>query len=245
MTMQGEIFSKRSKKLLLTYGSKEYVDSVKSAMRDKEGGGDGLTGKNNEEKRNNTNRTKSTKFMNTVDPITDRGEELEKALDSNGRTLLHRAVSNGGRNLINLLNFGLPPLRNTANKEYYDFLDAADLLKLLGNDGLTFAALCFHDYSLWFTMIGQERPRHPPSLVALFDVLCAKVKAWVEYNADLAYAHNKHGSTAMEVASKDIKEVMQEVLLWHTRYRITEQRPEHMSATCYVFKGEHSNSIVW
>ena len=215
------------------------MDSVLSSLRDE---GDG---RKNEDKRNNTNRTKSTKFMNTVDQKTGRqGEELEKALDSEGRTLLHRAVSNGGRNLINLLNFGLPPLRNTANKEYYDFLDAEALLKLLGNDGLTFAALCFHDYSLWFTMIGQERPRHPPSLVALYDTLCAKVMAWVEYNADLAYAHNKHGSTAMEVASKDIKAVMQEVLLWHTRYRITEQRPEHMSATCFVFKGDHPSPLV-
>ena len=151
------------------------MDSVLSSLSG-EGEGEGRIGKNNEEKRNNTNRTKSTRFMNTGGQKTGRqGAELEKALDASGRTLLHRAVSNGGRNLINLLNFGLPPLRNNANKEYYDFLDAQDLLKLLGNDGLTFAALCFHDYSLWFTMIGQERPRRP-SLVALFDVLCAKVR---------------------------------------------------------------------
>ena len=30
---------------------------------------------------------------------------------------------------------------------------------------------------------------------------------------------------------------MQSLILWHGRYRITEQRPEHTSATCYVFKG--------
>ena len=174
------------------------MDSVLEALSG-EGGAEAP-----KEKRNNTGRTKSSRFITAGGGLkTGRdGEELEKALDSQGRTLLHRAVCNGGRNLVNLLNFGLPPLRNTANKEYYDLMDAPDLLKLLADTRLTFAALCFHDYSLWFVMIGQERPRHPPSLVALYDTLCFKVKAWVEFSADLAYAHNKHGSTAMEVASK-------------------------------------------
>ena len=34
-----------------------------------------------------------------------------------------------------------------------------------------------------------------------------------------------------------MKMIMQSLILWHGRYRITEQRPEHTSATCYVFKG--------
>ena len=34
-----------------------------------------------------------------------------------------------------------------------------------------------------------------------------------------------------------MKVLLDTVRLWHGRYRITELRPEHMSATCFVFKG--------
>ena len=44
------------------------------------------------------------------------------------------------------------------------------------------------------------------------------------------------GRTAIDLASKPMKEVLQSVWLWHGRYRITESRPEHVSATCLVFK---------
>ena len=42
---------------------------------------------------------------------------------------------------------------------------------------------------------------------------------------------------AIDIASKPMKSILQSVRLWHGRYRITESRPEHTSATCYVFKG--------
>ena len=48
---------------------------------------------------------------------------------------------------------------------------------------------------------------------------------------------DKDGRTAIDIASKPMKSIMQSVRLWHGRYRITEPRPEHVSATCYVFKG--------
>ena len=191
---------------------------------------------------------------------------LERLKDSKGRTLLHRVAKNAGTlptppgNLVNLLNFGVPPLRDENNKEYYDHLTAHQLLHLLcdgegmvsrggsgggsggnsssGNHGLTYEAMCFHDYSLWFVMIGQEPHDSPDSLVKLYEALKTKVKRWLEYDTNLAYARNKHGAIAMDVASKDIKAVMREVILWHGRYRIADmnKRPEHMSATCFVFK---------
>ena len=179
--------------------------------------------------------------------------KLERIKDSKGRTLLHRVAQNAGTlltppaNLVNLLNFGLPPLREN-NKEYYDHLTAHQLLYLLcdgdmvdngsGNTGLTYEAMCFHDYSLWFLMIGQEPQDSPDSLVKLYEALKTKVKGWLEYDTNLAYARNKHGAVAMDVASKDIKAVMREVILWHGRYRIADmnKRPEHMSATCFVFR---------
>ena len=36
---------------------------------------------------------------------------------------------------------------------------------------------------------------------------------------------------------------MQSVLLWHGRYRITESRPEHISATCFIFKAVDEQTI--
>ena len=36
---------------------------------------------------------------------------------------------------------------------------------------------------------------------------------------------------------------MQSVLLWHGRYRITEPRPEHISASCFIFKAVDEQTI--
>ena len=55
---------------------------------------------------------------------------------------------------------------------------------------------------------------------------------------ELALVLDSSGRPAMEMASVPMREAMQQVLLWHGRYRITDSRPEHISATCYVFKGE-------
>ena len=40
-----------------------------------------------------------------------------------------------------------------------------------------------------------------------------------------------------------LKAIMQSVLLWHGRYRITEPRPEHISATCFIFKAVDEQTI--
>ena len=54
---------------------------------------------------------------------------------------------------------------------------------------------------------------------------------------ELAYfVRDKDGRVAMDVASKPVKQAIQEMLLWHGRYRVTDPQPEHASATCFVFK---------
>jgi hypothetical protein len=69
----------------------------------------------------------------------------------------------------------------------------------------------------------------------LFADLLERVKHVV--TPDLAYvARDKDGRTAMDVASKPVKHAIQEMLLWHGRYRVTDPQPEHASATCFVFK---------
>ena len=42
--------------------------------------------------------------------------DLEMAVDARGNTLLHRQALRGGRNLVNLLNCGFPPLPNRDNQ---------------------------------------------------------------------------------------------------------------------------------
>ena len=45
--------------------------------------------------------------------------DLECAVDSRGNSLLHRQALRGGRNLVNLLNCGFPPLFNRDNQVRY------------------------------------------------------------------------------------------------------------------------------
>ena len=52
----------------------------------------------------------------------------------------------------------------------------------------------------------------------------------------LALALDASGRKAVDVASRPMKGIVQSVLLWHGRYRITDLRPEHASATCFVYK---------
>ena len=62
------------------------------------------------------------------------------------------------------------------------------------------------------------------------------MKEYVAAHPELARAQDTHGRTAISVASKSNKAAMQSVLLWHGRYALTEDRPEHASATCFVYK---------
>jgi len=52
----------------------------------------------------------------------------------------------------------------------------------------------------------------------------------------LALALDASGRKAVDVASRPMKGIVQSVLLWHGRYRVTDLRPEHASATCFVYK---------
>jgi len=40
-----------------------------------------------------------------------------------------------------------------------------------------------------------------------------------------------------------MKMVLQSASLWHGRYRLLETRPEHISATCFVYKAVDEKTI--
>ena len=48
---------------------------------------------------------------------------------------------------------------------------------------------------------------------------------------------------AVDVASKPMKEIMQSVLLWYGRYRLTESRPRHFSDSSYVFPAADERTV--
>jgi hypothetical protein len=164
--------------------------------------------------------------------------DLECAVDARGNTLLHRQALRGGRNLVNLLNCGFPPLPNKDNQVYFELLTPVQRLQLLTHADLLLPdALKFHDYDLWFKMVEQGMPGGAADSPArrLFADLLDRVKRVV--TPELAYfVRDKDGRVAMDVASKPVKQAIQEMLLWHGRYRVTDPQPEHASATCFVFK---------
>ena len=96
-------------------------------------------------------------------------------------------------------------------------------------------------HSLWFHIASQDGSKVP--IGASFDAICNYVTAFVAEHPDLAKAKDESGRIAIEMASKPIRSAMQSVLLWHGRYRITEARPDHMSATSYVFRAVDEQAI--
>jgi hypothetical protein len=52
-----------------------------------------------------------------------------------------------------------------------------------------------------------------------------------------------NGRVAVDVASKPMKEIVQSVLLWYGRYRLTESRPRHFSDSSYVFPAADERTV--
>ena len=88
-----------------------------------------------------------------------------------------------------------------------------------------------------------DRIRRTFTEMELFAKLLSIVEVLVSNHPTLAAAKDADGRAAVDVASKPMKLIMQSVLLWQGRYRITEPRPEHISATCFVFKAVDEHTI--
>jgi hypothetical protein len=64
----------------------------------------------------------------------------------------------------------------------------------------------------------------------------AAVQKCVASYSGLASAKDDKGRLAVDIASPSNKQAINALFLWHGRYRLIEPRPEHTSATCFVFK---------
>ena len=154
---------------------------------------------------------------------------------------MHLAVQNGKVDaFLALFNYGADyTSKNNHGKTCFDLLPVKDKLTILTTMELNLSLLEAHDYLLWFVVVQEDGT----SDVDLFTKLLAMVEALVSSHPTLAAAKDADGRAAVDVASKPMKLIMQSVLLWHGRYRITEPRPEHISATCFVFKAVDEHTI--
>ncbi len=83
-----------------------------------------------------------------------------------------------------------------------------------------------NQFNLWFSVITLEEV---PATEAF-------IIRHVEAHPELPEMKDKQGRSAYDMATATHKAIFQDLTLWFGRYRITETRPEHTSATCYVFK---------
>ena len=130
-------------------------------------------------------------------------------------------------------------IKNKQGMTCFDVMPAQDKLNVLTKMELNLSLLEAYNYALWFVIVQVA----DTSDADHFAKLLAMVEALISSHPSLASAKDADGRAAVDVASKPMKLIIQSVLLWHGRYRITEPRPEHISATCFVFKGVDEHTI--
>ena len=142
--------------------------------------------------------------------------------------------------VVALLNVGADvSIKDDDGKTCLDQFSAKDKLKILTMVQLNLSLLEAHNYALWFVIVQVADTTD----IDIFAKLLAMVEALVSSHPTLAIARDTDGRAAVDVASKPMRLIMQSVFLWHGRYRITEPRPEHISATCFVFKAVDEHTI--
>ena len=182
--------------------------------------------------------------LSIVQFLIEKGASIDKA-DVNGVTPLHRAAQWSHLFVLKYLiekgadkdkvaegrDGGLTALTFATNEEVRSYLRALDGLKMsVTEDSLS--TLKSPQCSLWFDMILLDYPGATD-----------KVQQFVAAYPELAFLKDAQGRVAMDMAIQSSRQVMQTLLLWHGRYSITERRPEHTSATCYVFKAIDERTI--
>ena len=133
--------------------------------------------------------------------------------------------------------------KNKQGKTCFDLLSDKDRLTILTTIEMSLLLLESHGYALWFILVQQDGVDNGKKQMVLFVKLLAIISGLVSSHPQLVTAKDTNGRAAMDVASKPVKAIMQSVLLWHGRYRITEPRPEHISATCFIFKAVDEQTI--
>lgn len=180
-----------------------------------------------------------------------------------GSTPLHTAAS--ARLLRNVSVFlhyigkGVDPsIADFSGKSFVELLQDSDQISLFASLDYSVVSVSAFNYFLWFALIQVEAPPSngipnvdyldrnqfnlDPSCVMgktaqeRYEMLHHQIEQMVTENPELIDAKDIHGRVAIEIASRPFKHIFQAITLWHGRFRVTEGRPEHTSATCCVFK---------
>ncbi len=107
--------------------------------------------------------------------------------------------------------------------------------KFFLEQAFSYTSLKARSYSFWFYIL------------EIRDVdevkLGNRVQDFVQTYTSLAYAKDPHGRVAVDMATPYNKQVINSIFLWHGRYRVVESRPEHQSATCYVYRALDESDV--
>ena len=132
-------------------------------------------------------------------------------------------------------------LKNKKDKTCFDKMSAKNRLAILTRLQLSLSVLEANHHFMWFILATTEEYDNDHD--GLYPALLRAVESLVSNHPTLAAAKDGDGRAVIDVASKPMKLIMQSILLWHGRYRITDQRPEHASNFCYVFKAVDESII--
>lgn len=181
---------------------------------------------------------------------------------------LHIAFENDNFEIIFLLmNFRDTKFRildkNKVGKTPFDYVSNKKLIiDVLSSDFVDFKILEFNSFELWFYILTLDEDKYlnnnnnnkgeikkseevETSLETNLPLsrLSQIVHRYVTLYPSLAFARDKSNRVAMDIATGDNKEAIKSTTLWHGRYRLIERRPEHISATCIVFRA-YDDAII-
>jgi len=162
-------------------------------------------------------------------------------VDSAGNTALHEAVKSNDLAIITLL------LSHGASSRIVN-QNGLVAMHLFSKDGTYDAilALLLSDFPL--DEHGAIKELYGSNWTALLDsstLIASKTKINVlkcifsryPYQVkQLVTLKDMSGREAIEVTDSSVRSYINSIILWHGRYRLFEERPEHISATCFVFK---------
>ena len=147
--------------------------------------------------------------------------------------ILRRVIAHGGDLLVT----------NKENKSAYDFLAKSldkSLAVLSAANISCLSLLRQNNNELWFHALQHVEKTlyvHDAAKANLSLDVPSFVKKIVEIDPTMAFRTDNQDRKALHMASTINKQAIQSVLLWCNRYQV-DPEPEHISTSCYVFKGK-------
>jgi serine/threonine protein kinase len=106
-------------------------------------------------------------------------------------------------------------------------------LRLFKDTTYSFAALSAHGYALWCYLVEINN----------FEGYESVLVAYCETYCQLIHAEGHDGRRAVDIAAPANRKAIQSLLFWFGKYRITDVRADHQSATCFVYKAVDEFSV--